>query len=173
MLLSVTADNQDPSRGTLEINGTRHDCRLGKNGVTHDKQEGDGKTPLGTYFLRELWFRPDIYHAPQTALSCREIIRMSGWSDDPKDLDYNRPVVLPHTFHHEKLMRDDRIYNLLIPLGYNDSPAIARKGSAIFFHLTSPEDAPTEGCVAISPNTMLSILPILDNQIQMLIQMAD
>ncbi len=161
MHIIVTADKNDPTCGTLAGFGAQHKCRLGRGGVSAAKQEGDGTTPLGTFLLRALWHRPDIYPAPQTGLACRPITPQSGWSDDPKDKNYNRPVTLPHNFSHETLWREGGAYDLLIPLSYNDDPPIAGKGSAIFFHLTAKPDAPTQGCVAIAANAMVSLLPHL------------
>jgi hypothetical protein len=34
-------------------------CCIGENGVTSNKLEGDGKTPIGNYPLREIWVRED------------------------------------------------------------------------------------------------------------------
>lgn len=175
MQLIVTANKKDPTRGILVVNGAAYPCRLGRNGVTHDKKEGDGKTPLGNFILRAVWYRGDIYSAAnmgkRTGLTRHEINHKSGWSDDPTDTAYNRAVTLPHNFHHEKLWRDDRLYHLLIPLGYNDAPPIAGKGSAIFFHLTAEDDRPTDGCVAIAPEIMLRLLPLLDAETEMMIRL--
>ena len=59
---------------------------------------------------------------------------------------------------HEGLWREDRLYDVLIVLGYNDVPRSQGKGSAIFMHLARPNYQPTEGCVAVSLPHMLRIL---------------
>jgi len=81
-----------------------------------------------------------------------------GWCDDPASPDYNRLVELPFTGSHEKLWRDDRLYDLLVVLGYNDDPPIAGMGSAIFLHLMQPDARPTEGCVACAQAPLLALL---------------
>ena len=35
-------------------------CCVGKNGITKNKFEGDKKTPKGTYYLGNLYFRKDV-----------------------------------------------------------------------------------------------------------------
>jgi L,D-peptidoglycan transpeptidase YkuD (ErfK/YbiS/YcfS/YnhG family) len=42
-----------------------------------------------------------------------------GWSDDPKDPSYNTCVNLPYAFSHEKLWRDDDLYDLFITIDHN------------------------------------------------------
>ena len=66
--------------------------------------------------------------------------------------------MLPHGFGHERLWREDGVYDLIVPLGYNDAPPIAGRGSAIFLHVARPAYAPTEGCVAIALRNLLPLL---------------
>ncbi|HTJ63782.1 MAG TPA: L,D-transpeptidase family protein [Alphaproteobacteria bacterium] len=144
--------------GWLEWNGRRVRAALGRGGVTLSKREGDGGTPAGTFALRSLLYRADRLVQPVTLLDCAPIAEDSGWSDDPADPAYNRPVRLPHAFGHERLWREDGVYDLIVPLGYNDAPPIAGRGSAIFLHVARPAYAPTEGCVALALNDLLLLL---------------
>ncbi len=61
-------------------------------------------------------------------------------------------------FSYEKLWRDDDVYDLIVPLGYNDNPPIAGRGSAIFLHVAKPDYAGTEGCVALAKDDLLDVL---------------
>ena len=82
-----------------------------------------------------------------------------GWCDDPADpIHYNRLVRLPFASSHERLWRDDRLYDLVVELGYNDAPPVAGLGSAIFLHLERPDGGPTEGCVALQRDDLLAVL---------------
>ena len=63
---------------------------------------------------------------------------------------------------HEKLWRDDHAYDLIIPLGYNDNPPAAGKGSAIFMHIAQPDWRGTEGCVALAQQDLLEIVKNCD-----------
>ncbi len=62
---------------------------------------------------------------------------------------YNKPVRLPYPARHERLWRDDALYDLIAVIGYNDDPIEPGRGSAIFLHVAHPGFAPTEGCVAM------------------------
>lgn len=136
-------------------------CALGRGGIRANKREGDEASPAGTWALRQVWYRPDRWGKPETKLPIRAIAKIDGWSDDPKDTDYNRAIRRPHSFHHEKLWRDDGLYDVFIELGYNDNPPIAGKGSAIFLHLATEDYAPTQGCAALAADHMRLLLPHL------------
>ena len=69
-----------------------------------------------------------------------------GWEPPPLDA------------HLERLWRDDRIYDLIVILGYNDDPVVPGAGSAIFLHLARPDYAPTHGCVATARADLETLL---------------
>lgn len=83
------------------------------------------------------------------ALPLAAITRELGWSDDPTDRHYNRPVRLPASGSHERMWRDDTLYDLVLDLAYNRGPIVPGRGSAIFLHSARPGFLPTEGCVAV------------------------
>jgi L,D-peptidoglycan transpeptidase YkuD (ErfK/YbiS/YcfS/YnhG family) len=55
---------------------------LEKNGLTVNKNEGDKKTPRGTFEIEHLYFRRDRKEEPPTLLKCVEIKKDMGWCDD-------------------------------------------------------------------------------------------
>ena len=65
---------------------------------------------------------------------------------------------MPRSF--ERLWREDALYDLIVPLGYNDDPIIPGKGSAIFLHVATADYASTEGCVALRKEDLLSVLKV-------------
>lgn len=140
----------------------RFRCAIGKSGIRAAKREGDGATPAGAFVMRRVLYRPDRSVAPATGLPTMPIAADDGWCDDPADAAYNRPVKLPYPARTERLWRDDRLYDLLVVLGYNDDPAIAGAGSAIFLHVAAADYAPTEGCVALAPDDLRRILADAD-----------
>jgi L,D-peptidoglycan transpeptidase YkuD (ErfK/YbiS/YcfS/YnhG family) len=149
---------------TLRVDGVDYACAIGKGGFVEAqaKREGDGKTPKGSYALRECWYRADKMDAPRTALPLRVIEEADGWCDAPDHAAYNRHVRLPFAASHERLWRDeDGCYDLIVPLGYNDDPVVAGRGSAIFLHVAKPAYSGTEGCVALSPVDLFGLLPLL------------
>jgi len=142
----------------LVFQGNSYSCVIGRSGFTVDKREGDGATPTGRYALRSLRYRPDRLNPPQTRLAVRALAADDGWCDAPQHVLYNRPVKRPFDASHEPLWRSDPLYNLIVDLGYNDSPPVPGLGSAIFLHVASDRMTPTEGCVALAQTDLLEIL---------------
>jgi len=155
--------------GLLSFNDKTIHCCLGRSGITDNKKEGDGATPIGKFRLLYGFYRKDRLQTLQSNLGFSPIEKHYGWCDAPDHQNYNTLVELPFEPSHEIMTREDRLYNICIVLDYNIDPAISGKGSAIFFHLTSPELKPTEGCVAIDPEDMQALLPLLSDQTHMLI----
>ncbi|MBM3571541.1 MAG: hypothetical protein FJX52_04135 [Alphaproteobacteria bacterium] len=133
-------------------------CVLGRSGIRIDKREGDGATPGGIFGFRRVLYRADRLAKPMTALPIAPIGRDDGWCDDPVDPFYNKPVRLPFGTSHERLWRDDRLYDLILVIGHNDDPVIPGRGSAVFVHLARSDLGPTAGCVAFTSADLLSIL---------------
>jgi len=133
-------------------------CVLGRTGVTADKREGDGATPLGGWPVRRVLYRPDRLCEPETDLPCTPIAPDDGWCDDPASPAYNQPVKLPFDGGHEALWRADGLYDLLVVLGFNDDPAVPGMGSAIFLHCAPPGGRPTAGCVALERDGLEAVL---------------
>jgi L,D-peptidoglycan transpeptidase YkuD (ErfK/YbiS/YcfS/YnhG family) len=158
-ILSVHSDRSDSRRGRAKLaDGRSFACALGKAGARADKREGDGASPLGRFGLRQVLYRPDREPIPQTGLPVRALTPADGWCDDPAVGDYNGMVRLPCPHRHERLWREDHVYDLIVVVGYNDAPVIAGHGSAIFLHLAREDYAPTEGCIAFSREDLLAIL---------------
>ncbi|MCU0987171.1 MAG: hypothetical protein MUC89_19895 [Acetobacteraceae bacterium] len=136
-------------------------CALGRAGIVpaNAKREGDGGTPTGLLPLRRLLFRADRLSRPPSAVLAAPLAPDDGWCDDATDPAYNRPVRLPFAPSHERLWREDAVYDVIGVLGWNDAPVVPGRGSAIFLHLARPGLAPTEGCVALALPDLLAILP--------------
>lgn len=133
-------------------------CVLGPNGITRRKREGDGATPAGCFALLRLMFRPDRGPPPRSGLP-RQVLRpQDGWCDDPGKVCYNKPVVLPFGSGHERMWRDDRLYDLVVVIDFNLRPARSGCGSAIFMHVAASPTRPTAGCVAMDPQVLRRLL---------------
>ncbi len=133
-------------------------CALGRAGISRQKREGDGASPAGSFLMRRLFYRADRIARPASGLAMQAITLADGWCDDPGDAAYNRPVALPYKARAERLWREDGLYDLVVPLGYNDDPVVPGKGSAIFLHIARGDYGPTEGCVALSRADLLEVL---------------
>lgn len=148
------------SDGILTYRGLRFRCALGKGGVRPeaDKREGDGATPLGRYPIRQILYRPDRLDMAATSLPVQALTPQDGWCDDPADPAYNRFVSLPFAASHEKLWREDHVYDVIVVLGHNDDPPVPGLGSAIFMHVAREDYSGTEGCVALALPDLLALL---------------
>ena len=162
--LFVYTANARATHGWLRAGATFIRCAIGRSGVTRFKREGDGATPAGGFKLLDMRFRADKLAAPISILPRRPIRRDDGWCDDAQAANYNRPVKLPSRSSHEKMWRDDGLYDVVIVLDYNLAPRRKGAGSAIFFHCARKDYAPTEGCVAISLADMRRLLPRLSRR---------
>ena len=145
--------------GTLTWAGRVMRAALGEAGVVLHKEEGDHGTPSGLLPLRRVLYRADRLRAPPRAAVPRELLAPDdGWCDDPSSRDYNCMIRLPHSARHERLWRDDPLYDVVAVLGWNDSPPQRQRGSAIFLHVATPDLAPTAGCVALRLPDLLELL---------------
>ena len=159
----MTALVVDTAAPTLTAFGRNIPCSIGRNGAIDaaGKREGDGMTPLGLWPIRAVLLRPDRVTLPAgIRLPWRWLHPDDGWSDDPADPAYNRPVRHPHPFSAECLWREDGVYDVILALGHNDAPPVPGLGSAIFVHIWNERQA-TEGCVAVAAEKLLALLPLL------------
>ena len=150
-------------KDTLLYDEFKFKCSIGKNGKTKRKNEGDNKTPKGIYTLGPLYYRKDRLPKISTKLKKIKIMKNFGWCDDVKSKFYNKPIKTNINVRHEKLYRNDKKYDLLIPIEYNSKKPKKNKGSAIFLHLTSNYKK-TQGCVAIKEKDMLILLNLINKK---------
>lgn len=185
---------------TLEAGGKHYECRIGRAGLAAEgeKREGDLKTPRGIFPLRCVYYRPDRIAPPKTALPVIALTPEDGWCDDPAHPMYNRFVKLVPPFipptpstppacggdgggltpRHEKLWREDHLYDLIIPLGYNDGLDAAGNptsitpgaGSAIFMHLMREDGIGTEGCVAMKREDLVGVLGGVSADVRVIVE---
>lgn len=149
------------NKHTLIFDEFKFKCCVGARGLTKNKVEGDKKTPTGIYNIGNLYYRSDRNIRPKTNLRIINIKKDMGWCDDvsfPKK--YNRLFKIKKRIKHEKLMRKDNKYDLLIPIKYNFSKPVIGLGSCIFIHLTK-NYKPTAGCVALKKKDFFIMLKLL------------
>jgi len=144
-------------------------CLVGKAGLiaASGKREGDMATPVGDWPLRHVYYRPDrialpANAKPANALPTIPLTPAMGWCDDPEHASYNMPVELPFPASHERLWREDGLYDVIVVLGHNDSPPMPCLGSAVFFHLCEKDTKFTAGCVAVAKQDMMIFLQTAD-----------
>jgi L,D-peptidoglycan transpeptidase YkuD (ErfK/YbiS/YcfS/YnhG family) len=160
-LIRVTAAAGCPTRGHLLAGNRVFPVALGRGGIRIDKREGDGGTPRGRFRLVRLWYRADRLPRPRTMLPMRRIGPNDGWSEDPRDRNYNRPVRLSASSGADRLWRDDHLYDLIVELDHNTRPRIPFRGSAVFIHFARKDFTPTAGCVALKRGDLQKLLALL------------
>ena len=157
--MSIIIKNKD----TLIYDDFMFRCCVGKNGFTNNKIEGDKKTPKGVFKIEYLYFRKDRKDKPQTLLKTFQIKKNMGWCDDINSVKYyNKLIKIPKNLKHEKLFRNDYLYDFFIPIKYNWNNIKLGKGSAIFIHLTK-NYKPTAGCIGLSEKDFLILLKLIKN----------
>lgn len=159
------------TQGLLHAGNRTLRCALGRAGIGIKRGEGDGVTPRGKFRLLGAMIRADRVSLRNAEIELTSILPTDGWCDAPGDRNYNRPVSLPYPASHEKLARDDHLYDVALVMDYNISQRVTAKGggSAIFFHLARPDYSPTEGCVAVSRRDMMWLLPRIGPNTQMVV----
>ena len=147
--------------GYLQYKNFRFRCAIGKTGIKKKIREGDNITPKGIYKLINIFFRPDRIRDLKTVIKKNKITRKIGWCDDINSKYYNRKIELPNKSGHEKLYRQDNIYDIIVVLNYNINPVIKNKGSAIFLHIAKKNYQKTQGCIAIKKIHLKKLLSVI------------
>ncbi len=127
---------------------------VGINGVTVEKREGDGKTPLGLFKLNRAF---GIKDNPGTEFKYQKLSGNEYWIDDINSNNYNKLVydnIIKESSEH--LIKEQPMYNYSIVIEYNTDNIIKNLGSAIFLHVSNNKG--TAGCVSVEENYMIDIL---------------
>ena len=148
----------------LLYKGYKLKCAIGKSGIVSSKKEGDLATPKGTFGLGTLYYRKDKNKPLKCKIKKKIIRKKMGWCNDSRSKKYNQEISFPFKYGAEKLYRKDKTYDLFINIKYNTCPVIKKKGSAIFLHIADSKYKSTKGCIAISKNDLLKILPLINNK---------
>src|SRR6201995_1390653 len=151
--------DQSGHKGTLSIAEWTVPCVVGSGGLVpaSGKREGDRTTPIGVFPLRYGLFRP------LPALRFLESVSFPfvPCSDDmiweEEGPDYNRLVYAEGADRASDRLarpRDHDLFNVIVPIGYNDAVPEAGRGSALFVHAARPDMSGTAGCVALRPDDL-------------------
>ena len=144
--------------GYIQYKNLKFRCALGKAGIKKKEKEGDNVTPKGIFKITSMYYRPDKIKNIITAVKKIKIKKNIGWCDDPNSHFYNQQISLPIKFGHEKLYRNDSLYDLILVLNYNVNPIIKNKGSAIFIHISKKNYKKTKGCIALKKKHLIELI---------------
>lgn len=132
---------------------------VGKNGVTTNKVEGDGKTPAGIYSLTDSFGtapKPTNVKLPYTRIN-----KYYYWIDDVTSRDYNKMYYFrgdPKKMWRSYESLTHPLYSYVVEIDYNVNPIVKGKGSAIFLHTKNKSTNYTLGCVAIPKDNLVQIM---------------
>jgi L,D-peptidoglycan transpeptidase YkuD (ErfK/YbiS/YcfS/YnhG family) len=157
-IVTVRAKPGARTRALVSFAGRTEQAAIGRSGTTMRKREGDGATPIAAMRLIGGYVRKDRITLPPSALPLRSTPGGLLWCDEPRHALYNRPARAPFKPSHEKMRRDDGLYDICLVMDWNLHERKRHGGSAIFFHLARPGYTPTEGCVAVSLPAMKRLL---------------
>ncbi len=128
------------------------------------KQEGDQKSPAGSFLLRAAYgyaaAPPEGTRLPYTPSE-----PTTKCVDDPASLHYATIVDqtrVERDWHSaEDLRRNDALYTWVIDVAHNPS-RVPGEGSCIFLHVWKDAASPTVGCTAMPAVTLAHLLAWLD-----------
>ncbi len=137
-----------------------YSARLGKNGLSANRREGDGTTPTGTYRIGRTMYGNEPN--PGVKFNYRRLRCGDWWDEDPSSPTYN-------TFQHvpcgtkppfgglsEGMWQQPRPYPFLAVFEYNTRPTVPGKGSGMFLHAQT--GGPTIGCVSLRRTELQAVL---------------
>jgi L,D-peptidoglycan transpeptidase YkuD (ErfK/YbiS/YcfS/YnhG family) len=144
--------------GYLKYKKLNFRCALGKAGIRKKEKEGDNVTPKGIFKITKIYYRHNKIKNIKTLIKKIKIKKNMGWCDDSSSSFYNRQIKLPSQLSHERLYRNDNLYDLILVLNYNTNPIIKNKGSAIFIHIAKKYYRKTKGCIALSKENLIELV---------------
>jgi L,D-peptidoglycan transpeptidase YkuD (ErfK/YbiS/YcfS/YnhG family)/predicted deacylase len=148
----------------LAIGDWRVPCVVGQGGLVAPdlKREGDKATPTGVFALRYGFVDragwPDFPR--DLAFPFVDWQPTLHWEEAPESPDYNRLLHLdPDAQDPDRLAtrRAHGLFDLFVPIGWNDATPRAHAGSAIYLHIARPEMTGTAGCVAVARGDMAEL----------------
>jgi L,D-peptidoglycan transpeptidase YkuD (ErfK/YbiS/YcfS/YnhG family) len=135
-------------------------ARIGRNGLSDDRREGDGTTPTGTYGIGRTMY--GVAADPGVRYRYRRIVCGDYWVEDPRSPHYN-------TFRHvrcgtpppfrvtgERLWTYTTAYRHFAVVRFNMDPVVPGRGSGIFLHATT--GGPTNGCISLPLGQLRQVL---------------
>jgi L,D-peptidoglycan transpeptidase YkuD (ErfK/YbiS/YcfS/YnhG family) len=139
-------------------------ARVGWNGLSGNRREGDGTTPTGVFTIGRTMYG----NAPNPGVRYRyrRLVCGDWWNEDPRTPTYN-------TFQHVRcgtrppfrvttpgLWQEKRAYRYFAVIEFNMRPVVPGRGSGIFLHAQTGNS--TNGCVSLPADRLVKVLRWLD-----------
>jgi L,D-peptidoglycan transpeptidase YkuD (ErfK/YbiS/YcfS/YnhG family) len=139
-------------------------ARVGRNGVSSNRREGDGTTPTGTDTIGTTMYGNSVN--PRVRYRYRRLRCGDWWSEDPSSPTYN-------TFQHVTCgktppfkVKTSGMWQLPVAyahfavIEFNMRPVVPGRGSGIFLHAQT--GGPTNGCISLRRDALVRVLRWLD-----------
>jgi len=149
-------------RGTLSIGDWETPCVVGEGGLVAAslKREGDKCTPIGVFPLRYGLFDSGAVPDFGRGLAFPFVPASADMIWEEEGENYNRLVrVAAKDRPDERLTRkrDEPLFDVIVPIGFNDAVPEAGRGSALFIHAARADMRGTAGCVAVPRDQILEL----------------
>jgi L,D-peptidoglycan transpeptidase YkuD (ErfK/YbiS/YcfS/YnhG family) len=140
--------------------GGPYAARLGARGLSANRREGDGTTPVGTFRIHPTMYGNEPN--PGVAFRYRRVRCGDWWDEDPTSPTYNsfqrvgcgrKP---PFAVKSEGMWQSPRAYPYLAVIEFNMRPVVPGRGSGIFLHAST--GGPTNGCVSLARPALRAVL---------------
>lgn len=135
-------------------------ARLGKNGLSANRREGDGTTPTGSFGIGRTMYGNDPN--PGVRFRYRRLRCGDWWDEDPASPTYNSfrhvrcGTAPPFAGASEGMWQQPRPYPFLAVIEYNLRPVVPGRGSGMFLHAQT--GGPTIGCVSLRRSELRAVL---------------
>jgi L,D-peptidoglycan transpeptidase YkuD (ErfK/YbiS/YcfS/YnhG family)/predicted deacylase len=161
-------DTGGPSHlGSLSIGDWAIPCTVGSGGLIQAsfKREGDKCTPIGVFPLRYGFFDSGALPDFPRDLSFPFVPMSHDMIWEEEGADYNRLVFADGDERADERLARRRaagLFDVIIPIGFNDAVAELGRGSAIFIHAARPDMSGTAGCVGVPREHMPELIRRLE-----------
>ena len=160
-LITVEASSRTSTHASLRLWQREGRCwqpvagpwaaRVGRNGLSGNRREGDGTTPTGNYRIGRTMY--GIAPDPSVRYRYRRIVCGDYWVEDPSSPSYNRfrhvpcGSTPPFRVKGERLWQATTAYRHFAVIEFNMHPVVPGRGSGIFLHAAT--GGSTNGCVSL------------------------
>jgi len=173
-LITVEASSTKTTYASLRLWRRNGECwtaaagpsraRVGRNGLSANRREGDGTTPIGTFPIGRVMY--GVAPNPGVRFRYRRIVCGDYWVEDPRSPYYNsfRHVSCgappPFRVEGERLWEATTAYRHFAVVEFNMRPVVPGRGSGIFLHATTGRS--TNGCISLPVTQLRQVLRWLD-----------
>jgi L,D-peptidoglycan transpeptidase YkuD (ErfK/YbiS/YcfS/YnhG family) len=135
-------------------------ARVGRNGLSANRHEGDGTTPAGTFPIGATMYgnAPN----PGVRFAYRRLRCGDWWNEDPRSPTYNSfqhvacGTKPPFVVNTPGMWQQPRAYPYLAIVEFNMHPVVPGRGSGIFLHAQTGRA--TSGCISLRRDELADVL---------------